>query len=264
MSKPLPAEMLDLIISHLHDAQDTLRNCCLVSKSWVPRARKHLFAAIYFHTPKALQLWKEMFPNPSTSPARYTKTLSIDSAGVVTAVDAEVGGWIRGFSRVVCLEVESHAPCPGSGLSLVPFHGISPVIKSLRVAVSTFPSSHIFDLIFSFPLLEDLAVFVYQTPFESGDDSGEDGIPAAVQSSTSPMFTGSLEVYVLRGMRTFTHRLLSLPGGTHFRNLTLTWNHGDDSSLTMALVDGCSHTLESLDITCNPLGMSNFRLHPHR
>jgi hypothetical protein len=126
-----------------------------------------------------------------------------------------------------CLEVERCALYPGgSRFSLVPFHGISPVIKSLRVAVSTLPFSHIFDLILSFPLLDDLAVMVYQTPGESGDDSEEGEIPTAAQPSSSPMFTGSLEVDLSRGMRTFTHRLSSLPGGTHFRNLALTWNHG--------------------------------------
>jgi hypothetical protein len=261
MSNPLPAEMLDHIISYLYDAQDTLRTCCLVSKSWVPRARQHLFAVVCFSTPKTLQLWKEMFPDLSTSPACYTKTLSIDGAEVVTAVDAEVGSWTRGFSRIVRLEVERCALYPGgSRFSLVPFHGISPVIKSLRVVVSTLPFSHIFDLILSFPLLDDLAVMVYQTPGKSDDDSEEGEIPTVAQPSSSPMFTGSLKMDLSRGMRTFTHRLLSLPGGTHFRNLALRWNHGDDPSSTMSLVDGCSHTLESLDITCNPL--STLRLRP--
>ena len=115
MTNPLPAEMLDLIINYLHNSKDTLRNCCLVSKSWVPRARQHLFAVVHSYTPKALRSWKETFPDPSTSPARYTKTLFINGAEVVTAADAEIGGWIRGFSRVVRLEVESHAPYPGVG-----------------------------------------------------------------------------------------------------------------------------------------------------
>ena len=33
----LPAETLDHIVDHLHDTKDALRNCCLGSKSWVPR-----------------------------------------------------------------------------------------------------------------------------------------------------------------------------------------------------------------------------------
>ena len=34
MSNPLPAEMLDRIVGYLHDTQDALKNCCLVSKLW--------------------------------------------------------------------------------------------------------------------------------------------------------------------------------------------------------------------------------------
>ena len=43
----------------------------------------------------------------------------------------------------------------GQVLSLVPFHGFSPTLKSLRLIFFRFPSSQISDLIFSFPLLED-------------------------------------------------------------------------------------------------------------
>ncbi|KAF9644347.1 hypothetical protein BDM02DRAFT_3103092, partial [Thelephora ganbajun] len=44
----LPPETLDYIVDFLHDNRETLEQCCLVSKSWVPRARKHLFADIKF------------------------------------------------------------------------------------------------------------------------------------------------------------------------------------------------------------------------
>src|ERR1700753_246461 len=50
MSGPrLPAELLDHIADLLRD-RETLESCCLVSKSWIPRARKHLFACVAFHT----------------------------------------------------------------------------------------------------------------------------------------------------------------------------------------------------------------------
>ncbi|KAF9643160.1 hypothetical protein BDM02DRAFT_3081141, partial [Thelephora ganbajun] len=52
MSNPrqfhLPPEILDYIIDLLHDKPETLKQCCLVSKSWVSRTRKHLFADIEF------------------------------------------------------------------------------------------------------------------------------------------------------------------------------------------------------------------------
>jgi hypothetical protein len=158
MSDPrLPAEMLDHVVDHLHNTEAALRNCCLVSKSWISRTRKHLFADIEFPTAKSLEAWKKTFPDPSTSPTRYTKILSVGCAHVVTAADAEEGGWIRGFSRVVHLVVASSARYPNPnqpGISLTPFHGLSPAIKSLRVAVLRLPSSRVFGLILSFPLLE--------------------------------------------------------------------------------------------------------------
>ena len=63
------------------------------------------------------------------------------------------------------------------------------------------------------------------------------------------MFNGSLDLLLRGGIEPIVHRLLSLPGGIHFWALTLTWFRKEDISLTMALVEKCSHTLESLDIT---------------
>ena len=265
MSNPrLPPEILDHIVDHLHDTQDALRNCCLLSKSWVQRTRKRLFANVALSSVASLRSWKETFPDPSTSPARYAQTLYISCAHVVTAADAESGGWIRGFSRVEHLEVV------GLGESflrtssyLAPFHGFSPVIKSLRVVVLTLPPSPIINLILSFPLLEDLAVSIYhEMSADNGDGSECDEILTTAQPSTSPMFTGSLGLYLVGGLESFTRRLLSLPGGIHFRKLTLTLLREDDFLTATALVEGCSHTLESLDIL-DACGMSVRYLRPH-
>ena len=89
----LPAEMLDRVVDYLHDTRDALRNCCLVSKSWIPRTRMHLFADIEFPTARSLQSWKEASPDPSTSPACYVKTLHIDWA----APGVEEGAGSEGF-----------------------------------------------------------------------------------------------------------------------------------------------------------------------
>jgi hypothetical protein len=96
----LPVETLDHIVDHLHDTRDALRNCCLVSKSWVPRARRHLFAEIAFRTIESLESWKKTFPDPSTSPARYAKFLFIYCPQAVTA-----DSWIRSFSGAKYLNV---------------------------------------------------------------------------------------------------------------------------------------------------------------
>ncbi|KAI0350813.1 hypothetical protein OH77DRAFT_1008220 [Trametes cingulata] len=41
---PLPGEITDAIIDHLHDSRDTLRSCALVCSSWLASSRHHLFA----------------------------------------------------------------------------------------------------------------------------------------------------------------------------------------------------------------------------
>jgi len=267
MSSPrLPAELLDHIVDHLHDTEDALRNCCLVSKSWIPRTRKHLFAEVQFGGPEDLDAWEETFP--VTSPGRYTKTLTIDCPEVVTAADAQIGGWIESFSHVVHLELGGSSQLPGtyeddeSATFLVPLRGLSPFVKSLDIDCYSLPPSRIFDLILSFPLLEDLAMTNYgYVLINKYDDS--DGLPIAAQPPNHPVFTGSFKVVTI-GLAPITHQLLSLLGGIHFRKLALTSERGEDISSITALVEKCSHTLESLDITCDPLGASIRRVHPYR
>jgi len=259
MSDPyLAPELLDHIIDLLHDARHALGNCSLVSKSWIPRARKHLFADIRFDTTEKLQLWTKVFTNPSTSPAHYAKTLSIDCPHLVTAVDAEEGGWIRAFSQIEQLEVGRNAvPRNTPVIPLLPFHGLSPVVKTLRIDFTLLSSSKVFDLIFSFPLLEDLTAVTYNTRL-ADNGNGPDDPSTTAQPSSSPTFTGSL---TLRrgGMERLVNRLLSLPGGIHFRKLDLTWFREEDSLLAAALVDRCSHTLESLDVSCEEVPGTSIR-----
>ena len=259
----LPVEMLNLIIDHLHDTTHALRNCCLISKSWVPRARNHLFADIKFPTTNILRSWKDMFPDPSISPAHYAKTLSVGNLRIATVTDVEAGGWIKGFSRIIHLRLGRLDFGDWSVISLIPFHGLSPVIKSLHITVPHPPSSCIFDLILSFPLLEDLVVAVDRMLVENGNGPGEVEMPPAAQPLSPPTFTGSLDLYLEGGMKPFAHCLLSLSGGIHFQKLALTWLHEEDPLMTTRLVEECSHALESLNITWR-LGKPIRHLHPYR
>ena len=248
MSNPrLPPEILDHIVDDLRSTKAALRNCCLVSKSWVPRTRKHLFASVKFLSVRGLKSWKEKFPDPSSSPTRYTKALHIGSS-VIMAGGAEVGDWIRGFPHVGHLAMGSRDLLIEEPHAFVPFHGLSPAIKSLRVAFAAIPFPQFFNLILSFPLLEDLVVTA--SCRGSADSAyGFDEPTATAQPSSPPTFTGSLQLNLKEGKELFTRGLLSLPGGVHFRKLRLTWAREQDLPLIMELVKGCSHTLESLDIS---------------
>ena len=72
MSKPyLPPELLDHVVDNLQVTKDALESCCLVSKSWVSRTRKHLFAHVRFRTAKTFSHGEARFRIPSP-PLRTT------------------------------------------------------------------------------------------------------------------------------------------------------------------------------------------------
>ncbi|KAF9643900.1 hypothetical protein BDM02DRAFT_1281204 [Thelephora ganbajun] len=243
MSDPyLPSEICDYIVDLLHNEPDTLERCCLVSRSWVPRTRKHLFADIRFLYTKHLRRWKWTFPDPSRSPAHHTHTLTICCSEAVTAADAQEGGWIRTFSNVTRLKMSGDFERPKA--SLIPFHNFSPALKYLHVASATFPCAQIFDFICSFRLLEDLDLVQRRVIIAGPID--RDG--AIFQPSTSPALTGILRVYLSESMEYATRRLLNLPGGLHFRKLELSCYFEGNIQWIRALVAGCSDTLECVDI----------------
>jgi len=257
----LPGEILDYIVDFLHDSQTELRNCCLVSKSWVPRTRRHLFADVRFDpTGTWLQSWKKMFPDASISPAHYTTDLTIACPEVLTDADEEVGGWIGGFSRVIHLSVVGLSLLNGHPVTLAALQGVSPVMKTLLMGSINIQSSQLFDLILSFPLLENLNIFnCNDVPTDKNDSPG--GIPPAVQP---PPMTGSLNLSQGGGMGSIARWLLSLPGGAHFRRLNLECRREGDLSLVIALVEECSRTLESLEIASGFFGTSIWHLRPRR
>ena len=224
MSPALPPETLDAIIDHLQDERDTLKTCCTVSKSWVPRTRNHLFAWVRFNGSR-LEEWKKIFPDPSNSPAHHTRSLYIYGVLAVTA------DWIRAFHNVEHLWIEHTERTP-----LVPFYALSPAVKSLHLAHTT---TDIFDLICSFPLLEDLVLFDLLH-----SEVGELDTP-----STSPKFTGYLDLNVEWGLDTVAYRLCTLPNGLRFTKITMEFGIGTIDPI-MDLVSACSNTLESLTVNC--------------
>jgi hypothetical protein len=242
-------EILDYIVDLLHDQPKTLKGCCLVSKSWVPRTRKYLFADIKLRSAGDLKSWRKAFPNHANSPAYHTHTLFIGCPQAVKEADAEEGGWIQTFSRVERLMVDcTRAAFNNTEISLAPFHKFSPSLKSLRVISLIIPRPQVFNLIHSLPLLEDLTLIGHGASAANGDEP-------TVVPSTSPAFTGTLELFLYQGMAYTARRLLNLPNGLHFRKLNLLWHDEEDIRWMVELVVACCDTLEYLDVTCELGGM---------
>ena len=265
MSDPhLPEELLDNVVDLLYDERDALKSCCLVSKSWIPRTRKHLFAEVEFPRAENLESWKAAFPDPPTSPACYAKSLSFRYPDVITDADGGEGGLIHAFSRVVRVDMKvSGKPTflgdllsPGPLFTpeptcLIKFHGFSPAIKSLNLTSTAISSSQLFDLVHSFPLLEDLSV-------DSGDQTpqfGEDSERLAADQPL-PLFSGSLGLYLDGWTGSIAQLLLRSPNSLRFRKLSVKCNQEADLRMVIDFIEACSSTLESLSIFCESIGMS--------
>ena len=191
-----------------------------------------------------LERWKRAFPDKSSTPALYTHGLLVGCLEVVTIADAGEDGWIPVFSRVTHLEVNSFSGDPHrpTAAFLIPFHGLSPSLKRLRILSDTLSNSQIFHFVSTLPHLEDLNVA------SSGSDNeapGSDGSLTVAQPRPSHPFTGTLELAITRGMDTMTRWLLGQPNGLHFRNLVVSWINKDDLQLMNALVGGCTDTPET-------------------
>ena len=183
------------------------------------------------------KLWQKTFPDPSNSPAHYTRSLSILTSPVAGFVEMGVGDWIRTFSGVVRLEVRTISS--NENISFVPLRGLSPILKSLHLVAGTSAlSSDVLGLVCSFPSLEDLTL-----DFIENDEVDEWDIPL-----TSPKLTGCLDLNLDGGIRSAVRRLLELPGGLHFSKISVSCFEEDVEPMT-DLVSKCSDTLESLSIS---------------
>ena len=132
-----------------------------------------------------------------------------------------------------------------SEVSLAPFHALSPILRSLHLLSITLPLSRIFGLIRSLPLLEDLSLIVYGIP--NNDDLDAGGPLIVISPPSSPIFTGTLRLVLSDGMGPTVHRLLDLPNGLHFQQLTLAWLQEDELKWINTLAAECSDTLESIN-----------------
>jgi len=250
----LPPEILDHIIDLIHCDRETLKKCCIVSKSWVPRTRRHLFAEVKFRSVDDFELWKRVFPDVATSPACHTRTLSIDCPGIGVEADVGEGSWTQAFSSVESLRVNNGArPLDTSRCPLTPFHGFSSTLKSFSVDPIILPSPQRFYLIHSSPLLENLTVVGRDE--SSGNDNNPHWLPLDVPL-ISPPLGGSIDLSILGGIGNTARRLLDLPNGLHFRNLSFSWDRKEDLGWITELVRGCSHALENLYLSRKPRGVS--------
>lgn len=205
-----------------------------ISKWWVPRARRHLFARIQFTDESPVESWVKAFPDPSNSPAHHTHDLLIRGRSNPAAATTFAHPWVRAFCKIVSLTLKTIA-WDTKQISLVPLHALS--LKSFCLIHYSVSPSEIFSLICSFPSLEDLSLISIGV--------GEAGTSTLLP--TSPKFTGDLRLIMSSRMRYEIWQLLALPGGLHFADIRVGCLVEDLESVT-SLVSACSYTLESFTL----------------
>lgn len=110
-STRLPQELIDSVIDEFRNDAGSLRICSLVSKSWVYRSRKHLFATVHLPT-CLLRKWLERIPtNPITlsNPHSQVRSLSLQPAVPCTpfCIPKAFVGHLSSFTEVSKLAIAS-------------------------------------------------------------------------------------------------------------------------------------------------------------
>ena len=157
----LPPEIVDHIID-LTNNHRTLQACSLVAKNWVGRSRVHLFRDVVLFSHRR---WQRVMPVGETSPAMYTRTLTMGQSGT------RQGKWIntdtlfpflshlRDFRNVENLILDGWEPHGFSEGGLKKYFGhFGEHLRSLELGGQKMSPELFIILLGLLPNLEDLSV----------------------------------------------------------------------------------------------------------
>ena len=154
----------------------------------------------------------------------------------------DVRAWIHSFRHLVKLTVCTFG-WKDDRVSFILFRGLSPTLKSLSLYCSSAPFPETFNLISSFPLLEDLEL---KHGDRWRDIDGRD-IPSI---PSKPTASSDLE----GDYRPIGRGPLCLPDGSRLSRIILS-RPVEDTKTVMDFVSKCSDTLESLCVEYVPFGV---------
>ena len=152
----IPQDIIDEILDHLATDSDieSLRTYALVSKSWVPSCRRHIFHTADF-TSNNVHRWFKTFPAPEESPAHYVRELRVWIGGD-SRVPEKFFEYIRWFTGVDRLCLLGHGgPPPSLGPS---FWRLPQSTTSLSIDTDVVPLIQLRDIVAQLPNLDDLSL----------------------------------------------------------------------------------------------------------
>ena len=235
----IPQDIIDEILDHLGAVSDywSLKSCALVSKSWVPSSRRHLFHTVLF-TMVGVRRWVKALPVPEESPARHVRDLRFSIGDYHGAPEefAEHILWFRNAETLTLLGRGVFQPLWRPSPWRFP-----PSITSLAVRVDTVTLLQIRDIMEQLPNLDDLLL--------SGSLLVVDGrrLPGA-EPALMGRFGGKLRLSKGCPDDDVVDVLLEVPTGLHFADVQICGARECVLS-TVRLAEACSMTLVKLSYT---------------
>ena len=258
----IPNEIIDEILNHLiadsgSSGDDcfpkrSLRSYSLVSKSWVPSCRRHLFHTITF-TPRNIAKWLETFPVPEESPACYVKDLRLSFGGHRGAPKGffKHTPW---FTNAEKMTVKGNVIFPSPGISQ--YTKLPQSVTSLTIEGSKIDLVQMRDIMAHLPNLNDLILSgTIVVRFRK--------LLLGLGTVLKGRFSGELRIWEGYAGEELVDMLLEIPTGLHFTKLCISANPACLIQ-TVRLAEACCETLVNFSYSGFIQGKSRVPPPPHR
>lgn len=232
----LPQELLDEIMDHLADDSISLRRCSTAARTFVSSCRRHLFSRVVFR-PHNLPTWKITFPDPSNSPAAYTREMRIHLA---SDAPPQLEEYMPYFSNVRDLTLIGGRCENREWISTIGKLPIS--IRSLTMKFVSVTNVQVLEIMEQLPNLDDFSLCTFKGVGFS-DEAGE---------ILRGKYGGKLDLLLMDA--SIVRSLLKAPEGLGFKSIKAFCNTGDDFPAYADLVATCRDTLSELDISVSAEG----------
>jgi hypothetical protein len=236
----LPAEIIDIIIDHLHGDASALKACALVCKSWLYSSCFHLYSSLELRPDSnAFLRWEDEFSSSFIgSPSHLVQSVFLINFCPETLTPFI--GHFRSLSRVQTLTLE-WVQISGSQFSSFSSY-FAKSLRSLELINSVVPEpGDLVRLICMFPNLDNLHITKIKSKRETDVSK-----PVELQITTVPSFRGTLRLTCLTKCLEFVQHFAKLP--TNFTKLRLTELRLRDFPHYTTLLTSCGSSLKQLKI----------------
>lgn len=239
----IPQELVDKLIDELVDDAKSLRTCCLISRRWVGRSRRHLFRLLTFPRTDKFTSYRNMFPidHSVNSHVRALVIAQVPYSGL------EHFKAFRGLESLILVDIVNR---PMEGQDTIGFlaegFGATLSIKSLKLIQWRVSPTTLMEFICRFPSLKEL--IIQRMDFLCG-------LPRWKLPSRFPRFTGRLDFVDRNGhdaVGRFLRLLSRLP--LAFREISIETVSSGAPDPIITILEKCSPVLvnASLRYICLP------------